>query len=61
MLAILRTIIHVTNAILHLVAITLVTGGSILISALVFLLVTAAVLGLSSLGLFSFTRRNRKK
>ena len=48
MLAILRTII-------------LVTGGAILISALVILLIAAAFLGLSSLGLFSFARRNRNK
>ncbi len=61
MLAILRTIIHVINSILHLVAITLVTGGSILVSALVILLIAAAFLGLSSLGLFSFARRKRNK
>ena len=61
MLAILRTLIHVVNSILHLVAVAIVTGGSILVSALVILLVTAAFLGLSSIGAFSFARRKRNK
>jgi hypothetical protein len=61
MLTILRAILNVINAILHLVAITIVTGGTILIAAIVILLVAGAVLGLSSLGAFSLVRRKRHK
>jgi hypothetical protein len=61
MLVILRSVIHVINAILHLVAMAVITGGSILVSALVILSVVGAFLGLSSLGAFSLARRRRNK
>ena len=61
MLTVLRAILNVVNAILHLVAVTVVTGGTILISAIVILLIGGAVLGLSSLGAYSLFRRRRSK
>jgi hypothetical protein len=61
MLTALRAVISVINAVLHLVAVALVTGGSVLIGAVVVLIVVVAILAISGVGLFGMSRRKRPK
>ena len=61
MLSVLHAVISVINAVLRLVAVTMVAGGAVLASLLVGASIAAVVLGLSSIGAFSFTRRKRNK
>ncbi len=61
MLTVFRAIISVINAVLHLVAIALVTGGTFLIAAVVILIVVSAILALSGAGIFGLSRRKRNK
>jgi hypothetical protein len=61
MLTVLRAVISVINAVLHLVAVAIVAGGTFLVAAVVILIVVSAILAVTGVGAFGIARRKRNK